>query len=221
MNQTSPCNIKFKEKDQVIADTIITIENNYIVRYIRKPAAVNWARIPVYNNDGSVIKDMYTKQKVICAGTPYACMIAFQHEEKLLVGWSKRIETQKFIKTGELIDLFRTILDDKSPSYEVVYENFTSKLISFLKCQPPKTYEISFSKKAGKIAAVIRGLNDNISISKNFICSESSGPIPSSVSKNLPWFIKRAEKVFDVKVANVSYKDRVVSKYMCELPVKT
>lgn len=64
-----------------------------------------------------------------------------------------------------------------------------------------------FSKKGGRHAAIVRGLNDTISFNGNHVISAFSGPIPASVRRHLARFIKQAEQKYERKAINVGYPE--------------
>ena len=209
-----PCNIPSTADDQTLAQDILKDDKNYVVRYIRHQPTVGLAKLPTRNQDGAVIPDApWKRQRVICAGVPYACIIAFVHREELLIGWSKRIEDRKLLETPDLHALFRKVLEDtkgvteSSNDYQVTFDIFCRSLMSVLSYSPKKDIELAFSKNGGKAAAIIRGLHDTISINGNFITSAASGPVPHDIAKNLPWFIEYSENVYSGKAANVGYPD--------------
>jgi hypothetical protein len=209
-----PCNIGSTEDDQLTATKILKNDKNYLVRYIRHEATVGLAKVPVRNQDGAIIEDVsWVRKRVICSGIPYGCVIAFVHREELLIGWSKRIESRRLIETRDLHSLFIDVLNDtknvtkNSSDYQVTFDIFAKKLVNFLACQQPEESEISFSKTGGKVAAIIRGLYDTISINGNYISSTASNPVPNDIAKNLPWFIDYAETIYGSKAANVGYPD--------------
>jgi len=202
--KTLPNNIKPGAVDETIAEAILKSEKNYTVRYLRQDPTVGLARIPVRNADGAVIEDAPTlRRRVICTGVPYACLIAFRHDSKLIIGWSKRIADRQLVETKELHNLFKTMTEGAS------FDEFSRKLVNFLSFQQPKEIEIPFSKADGKTAAIIRGLNDTISFNGNFVTSEASGPIPHEVARNLSWFIEAAETIYGDKASNVAYPDQL------------
>ncbi|MDX1314237.1 MAG: hypothetical protein R3356_01940 [Eudoraea sp.] len=213
-----PCNIMSTPGDVNQAERILKNTDNYIVRYLRKAPTVGIADVPVRHADGSVLKDVPpVRQRVICSGVPYACMIAFMEQDNLYIGWSKRIEERKLIETPDLHGLFRQILEDTqgvtedSADYQDTFDVFCNKLISVLSYSPKKDVEISFSKKAGKIAAVVRGLKDTIASKGSLMTSEASGVVPNEIAKNLGQFIDYAEKVYGSKAVNVSRPELVPS----------
>ena len=209
-----PCNIPSTEADQILAKEILKDDKNYVVRYIRHQPTVGLAKVPVRNQDGAIIPDApWERKRVICSGIPYACIIAFVHRSELLIGWSKRIEDRKLLETPDLHALFRKILEDTkgvtetSDDYQVTFDVFCRSLMSVLSYSPKKDVELAFSKNGGKVAAIIRGLHDTISIKGNFISSAASGPVPHDIAKNLPWFIEYAENVYSGKAANVGHPE--------------
>jgi hypothetical protein len=219
-----PCSIESTKVDQEKARVILLDNKNYIVRYLRQYPTVGLATLPVRNAGGEIIGDMdWVRKRVICAGVPYACLIAFKHQDKLLIGWSKRLETRKLIETEGLHSLFKSAIllkPDVGDSYDDLFSKFASELLNFLTFQEPKDVEIAFSKKAGKTAAIIRGLRDDITIYKDsFVKSGASGPVPHDVSRNLRWFVEHAEEAFGGKAANVGYPELVPTKADGILPV--
>ena len=219
----TPCNIKSSKADQEHAEIILKDDNNYIVRYLRHYPTVGLATVPIRNKDGGIIGNMdWVRKRVICAGIPYACMIAFMHQEKLLVGWSKRIEMRHFVETNGLHTLFKDIMhnvSEASDGYDSLFAKFTDELVKFLTYQEPKDIELAFSKKGGKTAAIIRGLNDSIDISENnSVRSKASGIVPSEIAKNLRWFVEYAERTYGGKALNVGYPEFVPAVAKAMLP---
>lgn len=225
--QVLPCNIESTDADQQRAKLILKDDTNYIVRYLRHQPTVGLAKLPARNADGAIIVDAPAiRKRVICAGVPYACMIAFMYQDKLLVGWSKRIETRRFIETQELHGLFRHLLEntdgvtEHSDNYQGAFNAFATRLTGFLCCQGPKEVEMPFSKVAGKTAAVIRGLNDCIIIKGKYLESHASGPIPGEIARSLPQFIEFAEQTYGGKAANVGTDELLpVEKQSADLAV--
>jgi hypothetical protein len=217
-----PCNIESSKADLERARIILLSDKSYVVRYLRQYPTVGLATLPVRNKDGEIITDMdWVRRRVICSGTPFACMIAFKYQDKLLVGWSKRIETRKLIGSADLHSLFKVVInsDPDLGGYDTLFDKFTGELVNFLTYQKPKDIEISFSKRGGKTAAIIRGLRDNITIyENNFVKSDASGPVPHEVAKNLRWFVDQAEKAYGGKAANVSYPEFIPAKAENILP---
>jgi hypothetical protein len=208
----SPCNTKTTKADIQRAKNILESIDNYIVRYVRHPATVALGIRPARNADGGIIADAPAiKQRVICSGVPYGCMIAFIYTDQLFIGWSKRIETRQFTGTGELRSLFRRVLDSSIPKtgseYNEAFDLFSKKLIGLLSCQPFQETEISFSKSAGRVAAVVRGLKDSIIVNGKHFDSAASGPIPSEIAKQLAQFIEYAEQAYGNTAINVGNPD--------------
>ena len=214
-----PCNLEVSKDDQQIAKDILTNVDNYIVRYLRKDPTVGLAKLPIRNEDGAVLQDVpWRNQRVICSGIPYACMIAFMHGDKLLIGWSKRIEDKKVIETQDLHKIFQSVLEategvmEDSDNYRSSFDAFCQNLLDVLSLNPAKEIEKSFSKKDGKMAAVLRGLKDTLEIKGNFIVSAASGPVPNEIAKRLPDFIAYVERVYEGKAANVAYADKAIAE---------
>lgn len=218
---TAPCNIKTVETDKHKVKAILLDDQNYTVRYLRHEPTVGLATLPIRRPDGTIatmkgegdsIVDMpWVRKRVICSGIPHACMIAFMYDHKLLIGWSKRVAEKSLIETPDLHQLFKTVLDSSIPKdsgdYQESFGVFCRQLMSVLSYSPAKDIEKSFSKKAGKAAAIRRGLNDTIIINGNYVTSAASGPVPHEIARNLKWFISHAEDAYDGKAANVSYPE--------------
>jgi hypothetical protein len=218
-----PCSIESSKADLERARIILLSDKSYVVRYLRQYPTVGLATLPVRNKDGEIITDMdWVRKRVICSGTPFACMIAFKYQDKLLIGWSKRIADRKLVETADLHSLFKGVMDnvsEASDGYDALFAKFTGELVKFLTYQEPKDIEISFSKRGGKTAAIVRGLRDSITIHENnFVKSDASGPVPHEVAKNLRWFVDQAEKAYGGKAANVSYPEFIPAKAENILP---
>jgi hypothetical protein len=219
----APCNIQTVEADKHKVRAILFDDQNYIVRYMRHEPTVGLATVPVRRPDGTVavmkgegdaIVDMpWVRKRVICAGIPHACVIAFLYDHKLLIGWSKRVAEKSLIETPDLHELFRAVLEntktvtETSDNYQVNFDVFCRQLMSVLSYSPAKDIEQSFSKKAGKAAAITRALNDTIIINGNYVSSGASGPVPHEIARNLKWFVAHAEETYGGKAANVSYPE--------------
>jgi len=217
--QILPCNIEATDADVARAESILSSSENYIARYLRRTPTVGLAKLPARDPQGLVIEDApMIRRRVICAGVPYACMIAFMYSGKLYIGWSKRIETRRLIASDDLNSLFNGIIggdynvETAARGREGALGVFAGELVKFMTCQDLKEVELPFSKKAGRIAAVVRGLKDEIILRKNLMESKASGPIPSEVGKSLRQFIEFAEKTYGGKAINVSQPDNVPTK---------
>ena len=210
-----PSNVESSAADIARADNILISDQNYIVRYLRDMPTVGIAYIPTRHADGSLLEDVPPKRKhVICAGIPYACMIAFMYQEKLLIGWSKRLQEQRLPENQPLVSLFNKVVsgdynvETAMHGREGAFKVFVSHLTKFMCCQGLKDIEIPFSKIAGKRAAIIRGLNDSIIVKGRYLESRKSGPIPGELAKSLPQFIKFAEQTYGGKAVNVEIPGR-------------
>ena len=221
-----PCNIESSKADLERARIVLLNDKSYVVRYLRQYPTVGLATVPVRNKDGEIITDMdWVRRRVICSGVPFACMIAFKYQDKLLIGWSKRIETKALVETPDLHMLFKAVLESTkdttkdSDNYKGVFEVFCAQLMSVLSYSPAKDIEMAFSKRDGKTAAIVRGLRDDITFHENsFVTSAASGPIPHEVARNLRWFVDHAEKAYGGKAANVNYPELIPAKAENILP---
>ena len=220
-----PCNIESTKADQERAKIILGDDSNYVVRYLRNCPTVGLATVPIRNKDGAILEDMdWVRRRVICAGIPYACMIAFMYQDKLLVGWSKRIAEKALVETPDLHMLFKTVLDSAIPedsdNYKGAFDAFCAQLMSVLSYSPAKDIELAFSKKGGKTAAIIRGLRDDLVIHENsYVRSSASGVVPNELAKNLRWFVDYAERTYGGKAANVGYYDHIPAIASNTLPM--
>ncbi len=232
-----PANIEVSAEDIKLAERILKDEGNIVIRYLRKYPTVGLAVLPMRDETGAVIvrdesdaaieskgdatekgRYIWLKKRVVCSGVPYACMVAFMHEDKLHIGWSKRLESCKLFESRELHSLFRdavtTIYDPKmvgkmpsvveaKENYQDMFGVFASRLMEFLTMESPKEIEVPFAKKSGKLAAIIRGLNDTIELGGKRTVSAASGPVPHDIARNLGWFVKMAEESYEGKAVNV------------------
>lgn len=212
----APCNVQSKSTAEIIAKAILMDDKNYMVRYLRLGPTVGLATVQPRHEDGSILVDAPTvRKRVICSGIPFACLIAFMHDSKLIIGWSKRIADRQLMETKQLHSLFQGLIEetqgisDVSDGYQNTFEEFSRRLVDFLSYQEPKEIEIPFSKRGGKAAAILRGLSDTISVNGSFITSQASGPVPHEVAKNLGWFIELAESTYGGKAANVAHPDQL------------
>ena len=150
----TPCNVKATKADEIKAKAILASTDNYIVRYLRDDPTVTLARIPVRDEHGAILVDATpARRRVICAGVPYGCMIAFTYDNNLRIGWSKRIKTQRFIESHELHKLFGIVIDEisnETGSYKSNFNNFCGVLSKLTTDHKPKEIEKPFSKSDGK-----------------------------------------------------------------------
>lgn len=195
------------------------LKGDVIVRYLRKQPTVGLAKVPVRDTSGTIIKDApWGKKRVICSGIPYGCLIGFTLKDQLFIGWSKRLELQYIPESDQLhtlfINLIKSIYDpkmvDKMPTeadavenYKDLFNVFADQLAKFMTTNQHKDVEIAFSKKVGKMIAIIRGLSDKITFDGNNITSLESGVIPSDIAKKLRHFTDGMEAKFDKKAVNV------------------
>jgi hypothetical protein len=193
------------------------------VKYLRKYPTVGLARVPVRDTSGAIIKDVPCgKKRVICSGIPYGCLIAFTLKKQLFIGWSKRLELQYIPETDQLhslfIDLVKAVYDPKMvgkmptkdeaiDNYKDLFSIFANQLSGFMTTNQPKDVEIAFSKKIGKMTAVIRGLGDTITFDGNNITSLESGVIPADIAKELRHFTDGVETKYNQKAVNVIRND--------------
>ncbi|MGD9157702.1 MAG: hypothetical protein PVG39_04805 [Desulfobacteraceae bacterium] len=199
----SPSKINPSKEDVGQAKDILS--GKYIVKYLRHIPTVGLARLPHPHENGP---EWYYK-RVICSGVPYGCMIAFQKDGKLFVGWSKRMEDSRLVETHELHEAFRDLLKEAqntgedSEDYDTKFNTFVSNLTALMTRAEAKDVEVSFSKKTGKLMAVLRGLEETLEVSDKRITSSVSNIVPAEVSRGLRSFIQQAEKTFGMKVSNV------------------
>lgn len=166
------------------AQEILSDDKNYIVRYLREKPTVAIGLVPVRNDEGIVIKNVPPKKKrVICSGKPFACMIAFEFDGNLVIGWSKLSDARDYEaeeKARENDPMFNTPI--------------------YIETMP-------FSRPAAKEAAVLRGLKDTISFNGKHATSGYSGVIPHAVEKALRGFVAEAERIYGETAINVGYPE--------------
>lgn len=71
---------------------------------------------------------------------------------------------------------------------------------------------LPYSKKGGRVAAILRGLKDTINFNEDHVLSACSTVIPKHIAKRLPQFIRNAETTFDTKAVNVGYPELLPTK---------
>jgi hypothetical protein len=215
--KVEPLNVKFTDQDLATVKEILKMNDCYIVRYLRRRPTVGVKTVTVEDENSPSGTREY-KQRVICSGIPYATMIAFKDgNDDLRIGWSRR-HTGKTISKANLKGLFdgitrlmhdpkmveKNAADETKANYEVLLGRFAKDMAEFLTGENFDPIEkVSFSKKHGRITAALRGLKDDIIISKNNTISAASGPIPKDVARDLKWFIPMVEKIYEGKAANV------------------
>lgn len=207
--QVYPNNIDIHEADRERAKIILSDPTAVIINYLREHPVVGLSiKQPRDENDAIIEDALPIKRRIVCSGKPYACLVAFVDDDELRIGWSKRIESKKLVKTTDLLETFRAIRDGRANSFD----EFVAALVSLMKDTKVKDLEIPFSKREARIAAVIRGLNDSIIIRGKSVKSAASGIIPSEVARMLPNFIQHAERVFDGTANNVDRSRKEIGK---------
>jgi hypothetical protein len=189
-----PDHVEITEK---ILDTADAALNNdaALITYLRGPYKVE--RVAVQTPDAPA-----TSKLVICSGEPKAVLIAFVANEKLLIGWAKRNEDVVLVKDAAYEQLVKDF-NHKS-------EFFFSVVEKFIKNAALKEKETSFSKEIGKYIAFLRAGSDLITFKGKRGYSSTCGLLPDVISRSLPRFIARAERVSGLKAANV--KEESVAK---------
>ena len=196
------------------------LKGDTTIKYLRKRPTVGFAEVPVRDTNSAIIKDApWVKKRVICSGIPFGCLIGFTLNKELFIGWSKRLELDYIPETDRLhelfIDLIKTIYDPKMvgkapteadavENYKDLFSIFANQLTSFVALNKNKDIEIAFSKKIGKMTAIIRGLGDIITFDGNKITSAESGAIPSEIAKKLRYFTDQIEAKYGMKAVNVT-----------------
>lgn len=133
----------------------------------------------------------------ICKGTPRGALIAFQYQNEIRVGWSKRYARIE-VSENEIVN---TLYDSAIRRDD---ENFFNALDNlFMYGAPLKEIEIPFSKKIARVIAADRAINDRIIFKNKTWISAESGPIPRIVAKSISRFLRRVEKVFGKQADNV------------------
>lgn len=182
-----------------------------LIRYLRRAGNVPILIIkqPLVKPNGKVIPLSKNDVKAVLNKIPYACMVAFTSGSKpdLLIGWSKRFEGKQLPDSSLLRLLYSDIaklVDEPSLGLKTVLAEFSDRLSRFMSIEGMKDVEICFSKRAGKVSAILRALHDTISINDhNYVESSVSGVIPKDVTKALAWFIPHAESIYGSKAKNV------------------
>ena len=196
------------------------LKGETIIKYLRKKPTVGLAKVPVRDTNGTILKDVpWKKKRVICSGIPFGCLIGFTLKKQLFIGWSKRLELEYLPETDQLHELFKNIIKviydpkmaDKKSTEEGAMENykdlfsiFADKLTSFVTNNETKDVEIAFSKKIGKMTAIIRGLSDVITFDGKKVTSLESGVIPSEIANKLREFTDAVEAKFGMKAININ-----------------
>ena len=202
-------------KEQLSQARQLLAENKVIIRYLRTSPTVGLKWVPIRDKAGKILEDLPPKRvQVICHGTPVACLTAVIVDGALRIGWSRRLDTKALLATQPLYDLFESVIEDvqglkpESENYEEAFQTFCKAIIRTLSDVPTKDHELSFSKDAGRTAATIRALLDDIIIvNKKVMKSDASGPIPNDVARGLRKFIPQVEEKFGKTAENVTKDD--------------
>lgn len=115
-------------------------------------------------------------------GVPIGVLVAFVHDNKLLIGWSKYLEGKETI-----MSVLR-----KKHIHEVIKSRPKEPLI--------------FTKKDAVLLAVERGLTDVITFHGSNTYTKKKKVIPKSIVKEFNHFIGRCEKYFEKDAFNVITK---------------
>jgi len=209
------------------------LRGGIIARYLRKMPTVGLAKVPVRDTGGAIIKDApWTRKRVICSGIPYGCLVGFTLKKQLFIGWSKRLELEYIPETDQLhklfTDLIKTVYNPQMvgkantkpeavENYKELFSLFANQLTAFITVNKTKDIEIAFSKKIGKMIAIIRGLGDVITFNGNKITSLESGVIPSDIVRELRYFTDSVEAKYGMKAVNVDRKETMA----VGMPIKT
>lgn len=133
----------------------------------------------------------------ICKGTPWGALIAFQHQNEIRVGWSKRYARIE-VSENEIVN---ALYDSAIRRDDEDFFNALDDL--FMYGAPLKEIEIPFSKKIARVIAADRAINDGLIFKNKTWMTAKSVPIPRMVVKHLPRFLRRVEKVFGKQATNV------------------
>lgn len=185
-------------------------EGKVIIRYLRKSPTVGLKYIPAKDDQGKIIEDAPMKRvQVICHGEPVACMVAVEINDALRIGWSRRMDAVKLVKTDSLHNMFKKLADvvfehhTDAKDYDETFRFFCDTMLNIISAPTKDVEENSYSKDAGRTSATIRGLLDEIIIDGKVMKSEASGPIPNDVARALRKFIPQLETKFGKSAENV------------------
>ena len=132
-------------------------------------------------NSKRIILAKYTRKgnNAILKGYPTGIVVAFVHEDKLLVGWSKYLEGRETIITSSKKD----------------------KVDYTIKSKPKEP--LIFTKKDATSLAIERGLVDTITFRGSIAYTKEERIIPKSIVKGLDQFIQRCMRYFKRDAFNV------------------
>lgn len=190
-------------------------------------------------------------RRTICKGTPYGCLVAFEHEGKLLIGWSRLNSSTEFTKSECIEGLYekfssafevalRAEQSDPEDNHSVAAD--LERLSFILRSSDPeelkgiiraefvrqttdlvtatdtfkRVEQASFSKKAGKVAAVVRAFNSVLAFkgvrSPRFPYGRDvhhytgkagdRKPVPNGIAETAQKFVLRAATAFDKPISN-------------------
>jgi hypothetical protein len=124
-------------------------------------------------------KYVRTGSNAILKGHPVGIVVAFIHEDKLLIGWSKYLEGQQ-----------TTIVPLKK-----------NKVVYIIKSKPKEP--LIFTKKDAMLLAIERGLIDTITFYGSIAYSKEEKIIPRSIVQGFDQFIERCKRYFKRDASNV------------------
>lgn len=176
----------------------IDTKGGLVVRYIRKrPTAA-------LVNDLTAPDAPPTKAWKVMRGTPLACLVAFEDEGKVFIGWSKRFDEKTPILPAKLKEAFEKVSNNRP-------EEILKALHAMLTTVALKDTEVSFSKTEARRIAIARGLKDTITLTaEGNALSDIAGQIPASVRRKLPHFLKIVERALKTRPANLIKQDKVL-----------
>ena len=146
-----------------------TIARN-IVRENKEPSNLKRVILAKYVRTGS---------NAVLEGHPIGIVVAFIHEDRLLIGWSKYLEGQQ-----------TTIMPSKK-----------NKVVYIIKSKPKEP--LIFTKKDAMLLAIERGLIDTITFYGSIAYSKEEKIIPKSIVQGLDQFIERCKRYFKRDASNV------------------
>ena len=133
------------------------------------------------SGSGRIILAKYARKgnNAILKGHPIGIVVAFIHEDKLLIGWSKYLEGRKTI-----------IISSKKDKADYT-----------IKSKPKEP--LIFTKKDAMLLAIERGLIDTITFHKSVAYTKEKRIIPRGIVNGLDQFIQRCVRYFKRDAFNV------------------
>jgi hypothetical protein len=183
-------------EDTLQAADAALADNAAIITYIRGNHKVE--RVVIAEQDAPPKSKL-----VICSGEPKAVLIAFAVDNKLFIGWAKRNEDVVLVKDNVYKKFIKDLLV-LSPAADA----FAQSIQAFAKNVKLKDKETTFSKQLGRYIAFHTAGTEVLAFKGTRLYSTRCGLVPDVVSKMLPRFIARAEKVSGLKAVNVKYEDK-------------